>query len=37
MIISLLVKAIRMGTIFLFGSTGETVMEKSGQDRKSVV
>ena len=30
MIISLLVKAIRMGTIFLFGSTGETVMEKSG-------
>ena len=30
MIIELLVKAIRMGTIFLFGCTGETITEKSG-------
>lgn len=30
MIIELLVKAIRTGTIFLFGCTGETITEKSG-------
>lgn len=30
MIVDLLVEAIRMGTVFLFGCTGETVMEKSG-------